>query len=317
MRIKGYKGAFAALLDSDEDSDEDSDGEEGSSGAVVAPPVALSPANLQWAPPAAIPFGTALSLAQYNGTGSTNGTVTYHPACGTVLPVGTHQLTMHSAQTATHAAGQITRPIDVVKAGRTVRVGKPLIATHDAISVASLAVTVVSDVTQCGLDTAGAVFTPGGKPGVGVHDLRITYAPTTSYNQAVLNTKVRVGGLSETLMSAVGYTRSGNRYHRAGGTYECHSVHFSVFCKSIDSVVDPTWDKAARLDALFPRLGDRGFHITLETGNPPMLNHTHVYRSGPQHRGQGVNWMAAKWKRVHAWMATQLNAELDRIRGLI
>ena len=58
---------------------------------VNAPPVAPV---LTWAAPAAITQGTALGATQLNATANVPGTLVYSPAAGTVLPVGTHTLSV-------------------------------------------------------------------------------------------------------------------------------------------------------------------------------------------------------------------------------
>ena len=53
-----------------------------------------TPAVITWANPGSISYGTALSTAQLNATANVAGTFTYTPASGTVLPVGTHTLSV-------------------------------------------------------------------------------------------------------------------------------------------------------------------------------------------------------------------------------
>jgi hypothetical protein len=55
---------------------------------------ALLPSTLNWANPAPIPFGTALSGTQLNATDSQPGTFVYTPGSGTVLPAGTQTLSV-------------------------------------------------------------------------------------------------------------------------------------------------------------------------------------------------------------------------------
>jgi probable HAF family extracellular repeat protein len=49
---------------------------------------------ITWNTPASISYGTPLGVAQLNATASTSGTFSYSPASGTVLPPGTHGLTV-------------------------------------------------------------------------------------------------------------------------------------------------------------------------------------------------------------------------------
>jgi hypothetical protein len=50
--------------------------------------------SISWATPAAITYGTALSSTQLDATGSVAGTLTYSPAVGTILTVGSQKLTV-------------------------------------------------------------------------------------------------------------------------------------------------------------------------------------------------------------------------------
>ena len=49
---------------------------------------------ITWAAPAPITQGTRLGAAQLNATANVKGTFTYSPAAGTLLPVGTHTLSV-------------------------------------------------------------------------------------------------------------------------------------------------------------------------------------------------------------------------------
>lgn len=50
--------------------------------------------SISWDNPADIGYGTALSSAQLNTEGSIDGTLSYNPDVGTILPVGTHALSV-------------------------------------------------------------------------------------------------------------------------------------------------------------------------------------------------------------------------------
>jgi hypothetical protein len=52
------------------------------------------PALITWATPAAIPYGTALSAAQFNATASVPGTFVYTPSAGHVLAPGRYTLSV-------------------------------------------------------------------------------------------------------------------------------------------------------------------------------------------------------------------------------
>jgi hypothetical protein len=60
--------------------------------ATVSLTVNKAPLTINWATPAAIPYGTALSGTQLDATSTASGTYVYSPAAGTVLAVGSHML---------------------------------------------------------------------------------------------------------------------------------------------------------------------------------------------------------------------------------
>jgi Zn-dependent metalloprotease len=68
-----------------------------------------------WANPASIVYGTALSATQLNATANVAGTFAYTPAAGTVLPVGTHTLsvTFTPTDTVNYTTATKTVTIDV------------------------------------------------------------------------------------------------------------------------------------------------------------------------------------------------------------
>jgi hypothetical protein len=79
-------------------------------------------AAITWNPPAAIPYGTALSAAQLDATASVAGTLAYTPALGTVLGAGTHTLsvTFTPTDTADFLSATSTVMLTVNKAVLTV-----------------------------------------------------------------------------------------------------------------------------------------------------------------------------------------------------
>ena len=61
------------------------------SGTLVVSPATV---NLTWAPPSAITYGTPLASQQLNAGATVQGTYTYNPASGVVLPAGTNTLSV-------------------------------------------------------------------------------------------------------------------------------------------------------------------------------------------------------------------------------
>ena len=82
---------------------------------------------LQWAAPAAIAYGTALSDAQLNATANVGGSLAYTPAAGTVLDAGTHALsaTFTPADPANYTEASASTTLDVTRATPTITVTAP------------------------------------------------------------------------------------------------------------------------------------------------------------------------------------------------
>lgn len=69
---------------------------------------------VSWPPPAAIPYGTALSSAQLNATAITPGNYVYVPANGAVLNVGTHTLSVTFTPSNTNYGGASMTSVNLV-----------------------------------------------------------------------------------------------------------------------------------------------------------------------------------------------------------
>jgi hypothetical protein len=96
-----------------------------------------------WATPADITYGTALSGVQLDATASVGGGYVYTPAGGTVLPAGTHTLsvTFTPSDTANYASVTTTVDLDVLAASQTIDF-PPLdnvTSDHDPITLAATA----------------------------------------------------------------------------------------------------------------------------------------------------------------------------------
>jgi hypothetical protein len=88
--------------------------------------VTAAPTQVTWSTPAPITYGTALSAAQLNATGSVAGTIAYTPPAGTVLGAGPRTLTATLTPSNTNYAGSSTSvTIDVRKALPVVTVTSP------------------------------------------------------------------------------------------------------------------------------------------------------------------------------------------------
>jgi Flp pilus assembly CpaE family ATPase len=133
-----------------------------------------SPPAITWAAPDPIAYGHKLGLAQLNATASVEGTLTYTPGPGYVLPVGTHTLwvTFTPADSGRHGALQSAISIVVTKATPALSWPKPApmmygTALDDAQLNASAPVhgkfeysPAAGEVLPPGKHTLSVVFTP-------------------------------------------------------------------------------------------------------------------------------------------------------------
>lgn len=79
--------------------------------------VGSAPSAVTWPAPAAVTYGTPLSEVQLNATAGVDGDFVYTPAAGTILPVGTHSLSVTFTPTSSnYAAATAVAPIMVTKA---------------------------------------------------------------------------------------------------------------------------------------------------------------------------------------------------------
>ncbi len=144
----------------------------------IAPP---APARLtpviKWPSPAPIAYGDALSSAQLNATASVAGTLVYTPGPGTVLPAGTHKLSVSftPADSERYITAQGTVVLEVERSTPAIAWPAPApIAYGDALSSAQLNATA---------SVAGTlVYTPA--PGTvlpaGTHKLSVSFTPADS-----------------------------------------------------------------------------------------------------------------------------------------
>ena len=75
----------------------------------------LTPAEITWPAPSAVPYGTALSDVQLNATAAVPGRFVYGPGAGNVLPAGKHTLSVMftPANTGKNAVAQATVTLEV------------------------------------------------------------------------------------------------------------------------------------------------------------------------------------------------------------
>ncbi len=139
--------------------------------------------TVTWATPSAITYGTPLSAAQLNATGSVTGTFSYSPAAGTVLHAGVQTLSVTFTPADTSDYSPVTTSVTL-----TVNQAVPLLTwpTPAAISYGTPLSSTQLDATA---NVAGAfAYTPGAGtilPG-GTQTLSVLFTPTdtTDYTTA-------------------------------------------------------------------------------------------------------------------------------------
>jgi len=141
-----------------------------------------SQAVLQWAAPAAISYGTALSGTQLDATSSTQGTFAYSPGSGTVLTAGTHTLTATFTPAGSSSGSQttVTTTITVNKATPTITWANPA-AVPEGTALSSVQLDASASVagTFAYSPAAGTTMsTAGNQP------LSATFTPTDSADYA-------------------------------------------------------------------------------------------------------------------------------------
>jgi uncharacterized spore protein YtfJ len=155
--------------------------------------------TITWTAPAAITYGTALSVAQLNATatgvsgGSAAGALTYSPVAGTVLDAGTQPLSVTAAATNNYNEATKTVSLKVNKADQTITWNAPTDITYGtALSATQLNAT-VTGVTG-GSATGTLTYSPasGTVLNAGVFDLKVDAAATDNYNAATKTVSLTV-----------------------------------------------------------------------------------------------------------------------------
>ena len=161
--------------------------------ATVTLTVNQAPLTINWARPAAISYGTALSATQLDASSTAAGTFAYSPAAGTVLGVGNHTLTVTltpaNPTDYTTATATTTVTLTVNKATPTITWATPAAITYGtALSATQLN----ASSTVAGIfiysPVAGTVLTAGS------HTLSVTFIPfnPTDYTTAATSVTLTV-----------------------------------------------------------------------------------------------------------------------------
>ncbi|MEO6802939.1 MAG: hypothetical protein ABI197_06825 [Granulicella sp.] len=146
---------------------------------VTSVPVAAPVIN--WASPASIVYGVALSSSQLNATSSASGTFIYSPAAGKILPVGTNQLSATFTPTDSTKYSSATKTVN-----QTVTQATPVINWATPASIVSGTALSSSQLNATSSAAGSFVYSPaaGTVPSEGATQLSVTFKPTDSQNYA-------------------------------------------------------------------------------------------------------------------------------------
>ena len=133
---------------------------------------------ITWPNPAAIVYGTALSATQLNAAANVAGTFAYSHAAGSVLPAGTHTLTVtFTPASGNYTTATATAEIAVGKATPVVTWANPDAITYgSALSATQLNATANVDGTFAYSPAAGTALNAG------TYQLSVTFTPADSAN---------------------------------------------------------------------------------------------------------------------------------------
>ncbi|MGA3263482.1 MAG: hypothetical protein ABSC47_05495 [Terracidiphilus sp.] len=145
--------------------------------AAVSITVSKVTPTIKWPAPAAISCGTALSSTQLNATASVPGTFVYTPGAGSVLPAGTHTLSVTFTPTndTNYTTAQATVSVTVAKATPAITWPEPdPITCGTALSAAQLNASASVPGTFVYTPVAGAVLAAG------MHTLSLVFTPANA-----------------------------------------------------------------------------------------------------------------------------------------
>jgi sugar lactone lactonase YvrE len=174
--------------------------DEATATATVSLTVNKALLTINWATPAAIPYGTALSGTQLDATSTASGTYVYSPAAGTVLAVGSH--TLNVTFTPTNVANYTT---STATAHVTLTVNK---ATPSITWATPSAITYGTALSATQLNASSTVagsftYSPVSRTVLtaGSHTLSVAFTPTnpTEYTTASATVTLTVNKATPTI----------------------------------------------------------------------------------------------------------------------
>jgi len=154
--------------------------------------------TINWATPAAIIYGTALSTTQLNATASVPGTFAYTPALGNVPVVGTQTLSVTFTPTDSVNYSTATTTVNLVvgKGAATITWPAPAAITYDTpLSATQLNATSSVPGTYTYAPASGSILNAG------TQNLSVTFTPTdsTTYASVTANVSLMVNKATPTV----------------------------------------------------------------------------------------------------------------------
>lgn len=176
-------------------------------GSAVQEPVTTMP-TITWTSPASIDYGTALSATQLNATASVQGTFSYRPTTGAVLPSGLQALVVvfTPANQSMSSIAMTTVPLTVVAATPTITWPVPAPLPYGVpLGASQLNATANVPGTFSFNPGAGTILSPG------TYTLNATFTPndTAGYNSGAASVPLTVSILPG---SGIIATLAGNGY---------------------------------------------------------------------------------------------------------
>ena len=235
LTLSGTTHTSAGTYATDSWSFHDPNGNYADASGTVSDKINMAAATINWANPAAITYGTALSGTQLNATSTAEGTFAYSPAAGAVLGAGSHALTVTFTPTDTtnYTTATASVTLTVNAATPAITWATPAAITYGtALSGTQLNATSTVAGTYAYSPAAGAVL------GVGSQTLSVTFTPTdtTNYTTATASVTLTVNAatpaiswatpaaltygtaLSGTLLNATSTVEGSYVYSPAAGT---------------------------------------------------------------------------------------------------
>jgi hypothetical protein len=159
----------------------------GTATAQVTLTVNQATPSINWATPAAITYGTALSAMQLDASSTVAGSFAYSPASGTVEAVGQHTLsaTFTPTDTTDYTTATAQATLTVNQATPSINWATPAAITYGtALSGAQLNATSTVDGSFAYTPASGTVETAG------QHTLSVTFTPTDTTNYGTATAQV-------------------------------------------------------------------------------------------------------------------------------